>query len=111
MTSKALKTHGMRHTKIYHVWQSMKDRCNNSKNKRYVDWGARGIRVCDEWQDSFQKFYDHVSQLPHFAEEGYSLDRINNDGNYEPGNVRWATAKEQNQNQRKKEKNNGIKNE
>lgn len=111
MTSKALKTHGMRHTKIYHVWQSMKDRCQNPKNKRYTDWGARGIRVCDEWEDDFQAFYDHVSRLPHFGEEGYSLDRINNDGNYEPGNVRWATVKEQNQNQRKRRNNDGIKNE
>ena len=86
----------------------MKDRCFNERNKRFFDWGGRGITVCDEWKNSFQAFYDHVSQLPHFGEEGYSIDRINNDENYEPGNVRWATVKEQNNNKRKAYKN-GIK--
>ena len=100
MTSKASKTHGMRFTKIYHVWQSMKDRCFNPNNKRFNDWGGRGITVCDEWKNDFQAFYDHVSQLPHFGEEGYSLDRINNDGNYEPGNVKWSTQHEQCRNRR-----------
>ena len=108
MTSKASKRHGMRHTKIYHTWLDMKDRCFNERNKRFFDWGGRGITVCDEWKNSFQAFYDHVSQLPHFGEEGYSIDRINNDENYEPGNVRWATVKEQNNNKRKAYKN-GIK--
>lgn len=102
MTSKASKRHGMRHTKIYHTWLCMKDRCNNPKNKRFADWGGRGISVCAEWQEDFQRFYDYVSQLPHYGEKGYSIDRINNDGNYEPGNVRWATAKEQNENKRKR---------
>lgn len=99
-TSEASKTHGMRYTAIYHVWSAMKDRCGNPRNKRYEDWGGRGITVCDEWKNDFQAFYDYVSKLPHFGEAGYSLDRINNDGNYEPNNVRWATRIEQNSNKR-----------
>lgn len=78
----------------------MKDRCGNPRNKRYEDWGGRGITVCDEWKNDFQAFYDYVSKLSHFGEAGYSLDRINNDGNYEPNNVRWATRIEQNNNKR-----------
>lgn len=101
--------HGMRNTKIYKKWAGMKNRCFNPNTERFGDYGGRGITVCEEWKDDFQAFYDYVSQLPHFGEEGYSLDRINNDGNYEPGNVRWATAKEQNQNQRKRRKRDGVK--
>lgn len=107
MTSKCSKSHGMRFTNIYHVWQGMKDRCINPNNKRYKDWGGRGIRVCDEWKNDFQAFYDYVSQLPHFEEKGYSLDRIDNDGNYEPGNVKWSTRVEQANNKRRSR--NGIK--
>lgn len=100
MTSNASIKHGKRNTKIYHVWQAMKDRCNNPKNKRFRDWGGRGIAIYDEWQDDFQAFYNYVSKLPHFGEAGYSIDRINNDGNYEPNNIRWATRMEQNRNRR-----------
>ena len=78
----------------------MIQRCTNPNQIRFKDYGGRGIKVCDEWLNSFEAFYDHVSQLPHFGEEGYSLDRINNNGNYEPGNVRWATAAEQVKNRR-----------
>lgn len=84
----------------YAAWTSMKQRCFNPNDKQYKNYGGRGITVCDEWKDDFQTFYDYISKLPHFGEEGYSLDRINNDGNYEPGNVRWATAKEQINNSR-----------
>ena len=58
------------------------------------------VRVCKEWQDSFQAFYKYVSVLPHYGELGRSLDRIDNEGDYEPGNVRWATRHEQNTNKR-----------
>ena len=90
--------HGQRHTKLYSVWLSMKNRCNNTIAHEYSRYGGRGIKVCGEWQSDFQAFYDYVSKLPHFGEKGYSLDRIDNDGNYEPGNVRWATHKEQSNN-------------
>lgn len=93
--------HGFWGTKIYTDWKAMKQRCANSKSRSYQWYGARGIKVCDEWKNDFMSFYNHVSKLPHFGEDGYSLDRINNDGNYEPGNVRWATAKEQIHNRRR----------
>lgn len=99
-TSKASKKHGMRHERIYHVWLDVKNRCNNQHYKRYSDWGGRGITVCKEWQDSFTKFYEYVSKLPNYEKAGYSLDRIDNDSGYMPGNVRWATPSEQNLNKR-----------
>lgn len=93
-------THHMSNEKIYAVWQGMRKRCFSTYHKNYESYGGRGITVCQEWNESFEAFYDYVSQLPHFGEKGYSLDRINNDGNYEPGNVRWATAKVQANNRR-----------
>lgn len=73
----------------------MIQRCTNPAFAKYPSYGARGIKVCDEWRSSFQAFYNHVSLLPHFGEKGYSLDRIDNNGDYKPDNVRWATSKEQ----------------
>lgn len=99
-TAETHTTHGMNQSRLHKIWIGMKNRCFNPKNYGFKNYGGRGIKVCDEWKDDFQAFYDHVSQLPHFGEEGYSLDRINNNGNYEPGNVRWATRTEQNKNKR-----------
>lgn len=89
--------HEMCYTKIYRTWRGMLNRCNDQNNSAY---GGRGIKVCDEWQQDFIAFYNHVSKLEHFGEKGYSLDRINFNGNYEPGNLRWATTKEQARNKR-----------
>ena len=75
-------------------------RCHDENDKRYDDYGGRGIKVCDRWRDDIRNFYDDVSKLEHFEEDGYSLDRIDNDGDYELNNVRWATIKEQNLNKR-----------
>ena len=97
-------THHMSNTKIYKTWQGMRNRCFKAYHKNFKDYGGRGITVCDEWNNDFQIFFDYVSQLPHFGEEGYSLDRINNDGNYEPNNVKWSTQKEQANNRRKRTK-------
>lgn len=83
-------THGMRHTPIYTEWCTMKQRCYNSNNKSYKDYGGRGITMCEPWRNSFEAFYDDVSKLTNFGEEGYSLNRIDNNGNYEPNNVEWA---------------------
>lgn len=67
----------------------MKYRCHNPNSSSYAWYGGRGIQVCDRWF-KFETFYDDVSMLPHFGDPNYTLDRIDGDGNYEPGNVRWA---------------------
>ncbi len=91
--------HGFAGTKIYRIWLNMKTRCHNPNAINYGNYGGRGIKVCERWLD-FQNFYEDVSKLEHFGEEGYSLDRIDNNGNYEPNNVRWASAKFQGRNTR-----------
>ncbi len=93
------RTHGKSRTALYRVWASMIGRCERKTDAKYPTYGARGIRVCDKWHD-FQKFFDDVSGLPNFGKPGFSLDRIDNNGDYEPGNVRWATPKEQGRNKR-----------
>jgi hypothetical protein len=90
--------------RIYSVWHDMKDRCGNPNSHAYKHYGGRGIKVCDEWKTNFNAFYDYVSKLEHFAEPGRSIDRIDNNGDYCTGNVRWATAKEQANNKRPRKK-------
>lgn len=77
-------------TKIYYVWLSMRKRCHTPSCKDYVNYGGRGITICARW-NVFENFLEDMGEKP----VGMSLDRINNDGNYEPGNCRWATPKEQ----------------
>lgn len=95
------RKHGKTRTKIYKTWCHIKQRCFDKNDTRYNDWGGRGITICDEWKDDFQAFCDYVSKLENFGKVGYSIDRINNDGNYEPGNVRWVTKIVQNNNTRR----------
>lgn len=80
----------------YVSWRSMIDRCTNPRSPNYVRYGGRGITVCPEWRASLAVFVADMGPRP----EGTSLDRINNDGNYEPGNCRWATPKQQTNNAR-----------
>ena len=92
--------HGLSSSKVYCAWVSIKNRCLTSTNPDYTSYGGRGITICDEWCDDFQAFFDYVSNLEHFDEDGYTLDRINNSRGYGIGNVRWATMKEQSRNRR-----------
>lgn len=82
----------------YVSWSHMRSRCCNPKNNAFHNYGGRGITVCPEWMDNFQSFLDHIGPRPG---KEYSVDRIDNNGNYEPGNVRWSTQREQMRNVRK----------
>jgi len=94
------RTNGKSRTPTYKTWWHMVERCYNENDKSYKHYGGRGIKVCREWRFNFSAFYDYVSKLPNFGEEGRTLDRINNNGSYRPGNVRWADSKTQNNNKR-----------
>lgn len=101
-TSTAHHVHGMSGTKLYQIWRAIKKRCKNPNDKEYDIYGGRCITIFPEWEHDFQAFYDYVSSLQHFGEAGYTIDRINNDGNYEPDNIRFATLHEQAVNRRKR---------
>jgi hypothetical protein len=94
--------HGKAKHPIFQVWENMKHRILNKKTKDYKYYGARGIVIFPPWIHDFQLFYDYVSALPHFGEEKMTLDRIDVNGNYEPGNLRWVPQRIQNINIRRK---------
>jgi hypothetical protein len=81
----------------YTLWRNIKDRCFRKENKDYIDYGGRGISLYDGWVDSFIDFYRYIGERP---SKLHSLDRIDNSKGYEPGNVRWATQKDQCRNKR-----------
>jgi hypothetical protein len=88
-------SHGKRRSKEYAAWDHMKQRCNNPSNHNFKNYGARGIKVCDSWTNSFEQFIADMGPAP---SDNHSLDRIDNNGNYEPGNCKWSTFKEQQEN-------------
>lgn len=92
---KAITTHGMSKTKIYRIWFSMLQRCENPNDKNYYNYGGRGISVCDRWH-CFDKFFSDMG----FRPDGMSMDRKNNNGNYDPSNCAWATTRQQHGNRR-----------
>ena len=97
--SETHKTHGLGSTRLYNIWADIKRRTLNPKNKRYSDYGGRGITICDEWLD-VQNFYNWAITNGYEEDKGLSIDRIDNDGNYCPENCRWTTSIIQNRNKR-----------
>lgn len=81
----------------YHSWAHMIQRCTNPKNKAWKNYGGRGITVCDAWRKAFAAFFAYVGCKP---SPEHSIERIDNDRGYEPGNVKWATRSEQSLNRR-----------
>lgn len=102
MLGRLSKTHGetcsRSHTKEYRAWCSMKRRCYNPKSLGYENYGGRGITVCERWLNSFKHFLEDVGRAP---TKDHSIDRVEVNGLYEPGNVIWATKSWQNKNQRR----------
>jgi len=92
-------THGKSSTREYRIWKAIHTRCTNTRQETWEDYGGRGITVCDRWlgPNGFLNFLADMGCAP---SDSHSIDRIDNDGNYEPGNCRWATPKEQTRNAR-----------
>ncbi|RAT01407.1 hypothetical protein A6E27_23020 [Bacillus cereus] len=100
-------THGLKHKNIrlYTIWKNMTSRCRNKNATGFSDYGGRGIRVCDSWSD-YENFYNWA--ICNGYNDELTIDRVNNDGNYEPDNCKWATVQEQARNKRNTVRINGV---
>jgi hypothetical protein len=96
--SESTKKHGLFRTRLYNIWTNMKMRVYNPQHTNYKDYGGRGITICDEWKNDFMSFYNWAMSNGYSDE--LSIDRIDNNGNYEPNNCRWTTKTIQSRNQR-----------
>lgn len=97
--TKMATKHGDCEKRIYKIWGHIKSRCNSPNDDRYKDYGGRGIKICEEWESDYTAFKSW--SISNGYAENLSIDRINNDGNYEPSNCRWITNKEQLRNMRR----------
>lgn len=97
MLSKRARTHGMFGTPEYKSWEGMIQRCCNKNDRAWPKYGGRGISICERWRHSFQNFFADMGKRP---APKMQVDRIDTNGNYEPGNCRWATSKQNNRNRR-----------
>jgi len=97
--------HGLTNHPLYGLWGNIKNRCFNPNADNYEYYGGRGIGLYDLWIEDFKAFYDYVVTLENYGRAGYTLDRIENDGNYEPNNLRWAKKSLQTINSRKRSDN------
>lgn len=101
LTSIRLKTHGMGHSPEYNVWRKMNERCYNIYDKRYKDWGGRGIIVCSSWnRDNSMGFENFIKDMGSRPSPRHSINRMDNNGNYTPENCNWASLNQQLRNKR-----------
>lgn len=98
-------TRNSKHSYLWLCLKNIKDRCYNSNHKSFKNYGGRGIKIYEPWINNYIEFKEWILENLGERPKGYSLDRINNNKNYEPGNLRWATSKEQNNNRRRKNEN------
>lgn len=97
LVSASNETHGKTESSLYARWRAIKSRCKNPNARAYENYGGRGIRICKEWDESFEAFAEYVGDPPG---PKHTIGRIDNDGHYEPGNVQWETYSQQNRNKR-----------